>query len=478
MLRITDQCKGEGILRRLAVCAVIPMMVSPLLQLIHNIVSPERDLGMFGREITYPDTIQLVNSWATAFVLVAWVLLVLQLIQQKTSKKELIWKAFFSQVLFLCLVLWAFMASIIGGNTEYLTEGYPLLSESMKTFTLYFAGYFMCGMVLTNDQSRRVVLLVIVCTGALLGTVTLINQYVVSLVPPLVENGVCAVFYNPNHYAYFVTICILLSAVMVVLENALWIRIVGLYSFICNSIVLNANDTLGSYLAVLFALAVMTLIMWINYREEKTKERKRFLWGSIFLLCAFVLIMLIMSLFYNTILRSILVMLLDIGKIVSDDEDAWHAGSGRWRIWGKSIEFIMERPLLGYGVDGIAARLESFTGFTRSHNEYLQYTAFWGIPSLLIYLSACGCTLFRSWKERFSNSPCVFAAWISSVGYMVSAFFGNTKYYTSPYFFVVLGIVASGVVETQNKKVTGGTVSTDKGASDFDKIKTNEHESA
>ncbi len=431
------------LLQKIAVVAVFPLLVSPLIQFVRNCLWPERSFGLFGQESTYPWTIELINAFAGAGIILLWIMFLYTIWRGSDSFK----KAFIRmlpQSFFLLLVVWAVVASVIKGHTLYFTEGAPVLSESMMTFALYFAGYFFVGILLSQEKYRRIVVLTIIGGGTIIGILSLIDFFGVSLKPGFYDNKVSAVFYNSNHYAYYLTICILLAAVSFVYEKKLWLRCVLLCSFVCNTVVLIVNDTLGSFLAVLFALGGFVWLVASGKTTKAPEQRKRETKSAVVLLCGYLLITIIMSFFYNTIFRSLVVMVFDIGKILTDAEDKDRAGNSRFRIWRYTIQYIREEPIFGHGVDEIAMRLYKDSGFSRSHNEYLQYTAFWGIPGLLLYLLACGAVFVRGLKERFVQQPYVCAAFVAAAGYMASAFFGNTKYYVSPFFFIVLGIAASG----------------------------------
>jgi len=434
--------EDAGLLPRLAVAAVFPMLLTPLLQFVRNAIWPERSFGMFGQEITYPGTVSLANAWGTAGFVLLWLIVIVRAVAAGKPSREMLRKVL-PQGLFLLLAIWAVAVCLLTGQTQYMTEGAPVLEEPTLMFVLYFAGYFFAGMLLSRERSRRIIVVTIMAVGAVLGTLSLVHTYVVSLEPAYnVKGGLSAVFYNANHYAYFMTLCILLSAVCFAMEKTIWLRLAALYSFLCNVVVLNINNTLGCFLAALFALGGFLWLAASGRTSEDDGERRRHTRAALMLLVVYVVVMLFMSLFYNTILRSLLFLFFDIRKIVSDTADAEHAGSSRWKLWQCTLQYIAERPLTGHGTDGTAVRLAAEANYSRPHDEYLQYAVFWGIPAALLYISACGVTLLRALgRVRRSTYGC--AATVASAGYLASACFGNTKYYTSPYFFLLLGITAS-----------------------------------
>jgi O-antigen ligase len=130
----------------------------------------------------------------------------------------------------------------------------------------------------------------------------------------------------------------------------------------------------------------------------------------------------------------------DIVKIINNDIHAGLAGTGRWRRWTHTVQYIGERPFFGWGSEGIFDLLKEETGGSRPHNEYLQYAAFFGIPAALCYIAGVVSVFVKGIKKRAEIDIYTFAALVASFGYLVSALFGNTMSYTAPYFFIMLGL--------------------------------------
>lgn len=100
---------------------------------------------------------------------------------------------------------------------------------------------------------------------------------------------------------------------------------------------------------------------------------------------------------------------------------------------------IGQKPIFGWDPEGSDQILASLTSVTRPHNEYLQYAVFLGIPGLALYLTS----LFTLAVDRLNRlkelDTSTLIAGGSVFAYAASAFFGNTKYYSSPLFFILLG---------------------------------------
>lgn len=110
------------------------------------------------------------------------------------------------------------------------------------------------------------------------------------------------------------------------------------------------------------------------------------------------------------------------------------------KLWRLTIDRIREKPIFGHGVEGIADYLSENFGNNRTHNEYLQYTAFFGIPAAISYVVGVFCVFLAGLKQKTKLDPEMLIALSADFGYCVSAFFGNTMFYTAPYFFMFLGL--------------------------------------
>jgi len=121
------------------------------------------------------------------------------------------------------------------------------------------------------------------------------------------------------------------------------------------------------------------------------------------------------------------------------------AGNGRWILWKGAIEIIKEYPFLGVGPDNLAVFYEKKgISWDRPHNEFLQIAASLGVPAVLFYLSALGLGFFQLFRNLKKMSIIEISAFVVVVGYLVSAMFGNTMYYTYPYFLIFLAISLTG----------------------------------
>ncbi len=77
----------------------------------------------------------------------------------------------------------------------------------------------------------------------------------------------------------------------------------------------------------------------------------------------------------------------------------------------------------------------------RPHNLLIQLANTSGIPGLILYVTAVGIILIRAIKTMNENNSLHIVLLFTLVAYLISAMFGNSMYYTSPYFFILLGFL-------------------------------------
>ena len=134
------------------------------------------------------------------------------------------------------------------------------------------------------------------------------------------------------------------------------------------------------------------------------------------------------------------------------------AGTGRLDLWINGIKFFLERPILGYGPDNLGAKYkeveirEEDRNQDRPHNLLIQLATTSGIIGLVTYVSAIGIILIRALKRMKMEDDVHVISFFVVIAYLISAMFGNSMYYTSPYFFIFLGLLMSeNIIRIKNK---------------------------
>lgn len=432
---------GIGRYEKMADAAVfIPLclfLVSPLIQIVREIIAPHKESAVFGPLRTYPDTIELIQMFVLAATVIGWTVLLVSMGKRIRNKERV--ALFLPFVLFAALSVWICVSQSVNGFTDYAYDGEPYRKESLLTFVLYLMGYFFLGTVLKSVRLRKASVSAFLAVNFAVGVLTLIDHYAVSLsfIGDSNTDGLSAVFHQFNHYGYYLVFGILLSAMFFVTEGErIWLRVCCAVVYLVDTYILILNNTFGCYLAVAAALVFGAVVLAVTRKNRYENIR------MLVVILAFVAVTLGMRAFGISNSKDMTNLVKDVGEIASDSEQAASAGTGRWALWKHTIEYISEKPVFGWGVDGTTVRLgnEADTINDRPHNEYLQWAAFFGIPAALLYFAALCVIMFGMFPRVGKADAVSVACFIASAGYVASAFFGNTMYYTAPFFFIFLGM--------------------------------------
>lgn len=353
---------------------------------------------------------------------------------------------FFLFVLFSIGIL---VSTLVRGASSDDLTGHWYMHESILSYATYALGYFFCGMLVWKDSLRRFLLYLLIGTAFPVHILTLANEMGTHIAyfdaQGLQTSGHTAVFFNSNHYGYYLAITLLIAALLAVYETHTASRIFSALCAVTASIVLIINNTLGAYLAVL-----ITLILFLTYCLFANRAHWK---HAVLLLFLYLLITLMVSFRYPTILSSFSVLSGDIGMILENPSQADSAGSSRWRLWKETILHLPEHPMIGFGVEGLL----SLYGIGTPHSEPLQYAAFFGIPVMLLYLAACVMVLWRTFRSLNRMTHTTAICFFACIGYLTSSLVGVAIFYTTPFCYILLGMCyaeyfhASGsMVRTEN----------------------------
>jgi O-antigen ligase len=213
------------------------------------------------------------------------------------------------------------------------------------------------------------------------------------------------------------------------------------------------NGSFGPILAVIVGF-LGAIVLFAFVRKEKLKRVAA-------ALLIFLAVMGLTNLKTPRIENDVRIFSGDIKEVITNDEKAAKAGSGRWELWVAGVQFALERPVFGYGPDNLGPQYQKLDfDLDRPHNELIQFAASLGFPALMFYLLAMLGHLVRFLRSAKRLSPLLLGIFVAVGTYLVSSLFGNTMYYTTPYFFAVLGISAGllnmdAQTQMQNRGQTG-----------------------
>ncbi len=332
-------------------------------------------------------------------------------------------------------------------------------SETHIMYIMFFTVYFFLGSRIRSPKIKGLIIHFNVLISFIIASFGLVDCYIAPLRPfrltQIWDGCFPGVWSNPNHYGYYLTLMTLLSVGMLLYEKERSWKIFGLVSSAVHCVTMVLNDTFGSYLAIWFGFVFLIIVNIIIFRK----------FPLLLLIPAAVL--LLASIFLPTWAGSMGQNFAALGQdtvsIVNNDENAGLAGSVRWTLWRTAAEGIMESPIFGQGLEGWAdILLERSTTGIHPHNEYLQYALFFGIPAACCYIAGLVAVFLRGLFNRKKLDGLTLMCLAAAFGYCVSAFFGNPKFYTAPYFFMILGFAYNYCLAA--KESTGSAKAADTGA--------------
>lgn len=331
------------------------------------------------------------------------------------------------------MVFWILLSSVVTKTTHMWSLYDVYRNEPNKLVAAYYLVFFFCAAQVRSPEKKERIVLFAVVLSVVLGIYSTVRYHLVSLGRDVsISRYSVAVFFNNNHYGYYLAVHIMLSSGLFALSEKRSFRAVGLAALAINTAVLAMNNTFGAWLACCAAFVFQFVVLWI--------VRRRMDWRTPVGLGVFLLVTLLMSSRTQDILRSFVQFMDDVESIRADSAHADEAGSGRWIIWKLTVSMIAERPVFGYGAEGINDALYQATQNTRPHNEILQHAAFYGIPAAVLYVCGVMSVYLNGYRQRAALDAPSLLCLIGAFGYFVSSLFGNTMFYTAPFFFLFLGM--------------------------------------
>jgi O-antigen ligase len=353
-------------------------------------------------------------------------LLIFYLVYRFVSREPLHIKKQPWLIALLAILVFALIASLMAVDIRFALRGSSYRHDGLYTY-IHIAATFGCAFMLRNKNLR---LYLMELFSLSVSTTCLITFLQMTKWPFILKHfGIenASVFYNTNHFGYFLTMGIAVTMILMLQESSNKKRILAAILATIQIITLVENNTFGAYLAVLVTCIIIPPLL--------SSVKKAFKLTYLIPLGMFLAITFIVEpgLFFG-----------NVSQLVNDSDNLTDAsGSGRWLLWKTTAEAIIHKPFIGYGPEGMAWIFESKNiSNDRPHNEILQYAASIGIPGLLCYLSALLLLWRRFWKQRSHAGMVLLTAACAVIAYFGSSLVGNTMFYTTPYFFMFLGLVA------------------------------------
>lgn len=135
-------------------------------------------------------------------------------------------------------------------------------------------------------------------------------------------------------------------------------------------------------------------------------------------------------------------------------------GSGRGYIWSRTFPMVLEKPILGHGIDNFAiafpqqdfiGKLNTYNTFNmivdKAHNIYLQYAVSSGLIYLAVYVVLLILLVIKAVPYIFKNSDSIdnreliIALFTAIIGFHVAGYFNDSSVHVAPVFWVMFGMV-------------------------------------
>ncbi|MEA4973467.1 MAG: O-antigen ligase family protein [Candidatus Metalachnospira sp.] len=359
-------------------------------------------------------------------------------------------------VFLFAMLIWSVFSCIFSTNPVVSFYGDSYRLDGLSTYIAY-AGIFILALHITSNELYKLISEVFVASAAILSLICLINcqqlNFAFSIFFP--NKGI---FANINHFGYYLCMALPVGVGLFVTDKKTYSKVKNTFRAILRvselallSHSLIEAKSMGPLIAVIAALfALIILTVFVN---KKLLKR---------VLCAVVIVV---SVSFATCIGTWNIF-GDFKKTATDasilreaitnkesNEDTNNSesndseqqllkiGSNRGILWVNAVKFIKEKPLFGYGPDNLGeAYAKAGADNDRPHNEILQFAASLGIPAAVFYISGLVCLLLMLIKKFKRISMEVLCSYCVIGSYLVSSMFGNTMFYTSPFYFMLLGL--------------------------------------
>lgn len=369
-----------------------------------------------------------------------------------------------STLMFLAFALFIMISTFVNGFSRDAIFGVQFRYIGVFDLIVFMAVYMGLSRRTAAEGTAGAVLWGIVWTANLIDAAVLLSIPTDGIAAFENKEGLSAVFFHSNHYGYFLVIAVIISAGYYIYGDMLQM-IAGIVSFGLNMVMLVFNRSLGCLIAVAAVLLIMLTEAMI--RGKDIERRKAFI------LSVWLVTTLAALLVCSHRLRIELYFTLREAVSILHGQGNQYMGHGRWQLWELTADYIRQKPLLGYGCEGISEILLADSPAVNKvgspHCEPLAYAAFFGIPAALFYLGGCISAIAKGLRrkagaaDRSDNTspaqtgiqaadPAIYSrvAAYAAAGYFISSLFGVAVFYTAPFFFILLGAAAGCAIEERS----------------------------
>ena len=334
--------------------------------------------------------------------------------------------------LFLFFALLMVLTTFVNGHTNIMVYGYSYRGEGLLGYLSYIV-YFLLLALNNSDKQKKIWLYTFVGTSAVAELITVYEHYALNTYDQ------DFIFYQYNHYGYYLLMSLAISAMLIVISSKPWQKVIFSLSFILALLALIINDTFGCQIAAFAGIIALCAV----YSIAKGKFKPVTLIPMALLILTFTFAGLTSERLSGLISSNLLQIENDTGALAHGRENAeFSTGVSRIILWENGLKFISEEPIKGHGADMTMGRMLQASNLDndRCHCEYMNYAICFGIPAALVYIIAVFMVYFRGLKFRKKLTDIQLIGLCAAMFYLISAVVGNSMYYTAPFMFILLGM--------------------------------------
>ncbi len=355
--------------------------------------------------------------------------------------------------LLLLMLAWGGISTLLAKDLHVAWVGDGYLGEGYRAY-LYYAGIYVCAFIITKSKLKWIALNIFNIVANIVSlTIVIVDYTEIEFLKLVFPGQLAGVFFHFNHAGYYINMGIVCAMGLYLHAKGTKSRIWYAVSIILQVFGILVNSTLGAFIGTCGAL-VMILIFFVR-RYSK--------WSLHMLTPVIIVVALVIASYFGCIpnskgedMRVNFELLFKDSQSVSDSEgDVAAIGHGRGNYWIQSLNMIPGSPIFGYGPDHLDGYYSQLMAINRPDNEFIQHAVFMGVPALLFYLTALIMLFVHQMKQMKELDRTILIAAGCMIAYLISAQFGVSAFYTTPYLYMFWGMAAGRSPKEQEAIDTG-----------------------
>lgn len=381
-----------------------------------------------------------------------------QNMENKLTHKQRL-KKYFPIILILIMFILAIISTIFAKDKHIAIYGENYRKEGLLVY-LFYIGFIFTSSILKNKKYIFNIINTILISAAFIVIIPMFDEQ--TLLNLYKGRIISNIFFQFNHYGYFLMICSALALFMFINENKIYKKIIYITLYIILLLNLILNDTFGCILAFIITL-ICLVIYSINYKWKITNV----IVGAL----VFIILSCTVNNYYNQniMFENFKGLFLDTKTVVNfmgekkeleeekldneilSDKDYYYLnniGTSRGILWRYAIKQTLEHPIVGGGIESLNNYYYiNHIDQDRPHNIVLQISSFIGIPGAIIYIVLILYLAIKNMLLLKNKNIINLVIFFTAMCYFISSLFGNSMFYTSPYFMILLGLLISFIFE-------------------------------